>query len=52
MFGKIKNDFKEGINRFVWDAKDKNGNRLSSGIYFVKLSVENRNLYRKVVLLR
>lgn len=35
-----------------WDGKDNIGRKLSQGVYFVKLTSENKSLIEKVILLR
>ncbi len=41
-----------GVHRFFWDGRTEAGNRASSGVYFVKLATEGRDLSRKVVVTR
>ncbi|UCG93265.1 MAG: T9SS type A sorting domain-containing protein [candidate division WOR-3 bacterium] len=38
-------------NHITWDAKDNSGRRVSSGIYFVHLEVENQRQVAKIILL-
>jgi hypothetical protein len=40
-----------GVHRFDWDSRDANGRELSSGVYFCRLRVNDRELARKLVLL-
>ncbi|MBW6514785.1 MAG: hypothetical protein K0B87_08540 [Candidatus Syntrophosphaera sp.] len=41
----------EGV-RFVWDGKDNDGDRASSGIYFIRLQAEWISLSHKVLLMK
>jgi len=38
--------------RVVWDGRDNNGGRVSTGVYFYRLQTEDRVLTRKMVLLK
>jgi hypothetical protein len=40
------------LRRVVWDGRDDEGRRVSSGVYFVRLAVGSATLMRKVVLER
>ena len=39
-----------GAQRVTWDGRDNNGGRLPSGVYFVKLQVQDYTSVRKVLL--
>jgi len=41
-----------GNYQVIWDGKDKNGEEVSSGIYFYQLITENKKVTRKMVLLK
>jgi len=38
--------------RFVWDGKDNDGDRASSGVYFIRLQAEGRSSTHKVLLIK
>jgi len=44
-----QNDRRQNV---VWDLRDDSGKKVSAGVYFVRLSVEEKTLIRKLVLLR
>jgi DNA-binding beta-propeller fold protein YncE len=48
----VQSSLDEGHNEYVWDAKDSNGNMVSSGIYFYRLKVGKKVLTKKMVLLK
>jgi len=41
-----------GPHTVKWDGRDSQGNKVSSGIYIYRLQSENKNLTRKLVILR
>ncbi|MCH7760839.1 VCBS repeat-containing protein [candidate division TA06 bacterium] len=41
-----------GSHQVRWDGKDRYGEKLSSGVYFYRLALENGTLTRKLILLR
>ncbi len=41
-----------GSERLIWDGTDSNGQRVSSGVYFVRLESEGESRSSKVVLIR
>jgi hypothetical protein len=41
-----------GSERLIWDGTDDNGQRVSSGVYFVRLESEGESRSSKVVLIR
>ncbi|MCK4339330.1 MAG: T9SS type A sorting domain-containing protein, partial [Candidatus Cloacimonetes bacterium] len=43
---------KSGVNNIFWDGKDDSGKPVANGIYFYKLSVNNKNLIKKMIILR
>jgi hypothetical protein len=43
---------KAGQNRVVWDGRDHEGHKLSSGVYFYRLESGTETATRKVLLLR
>ena len=42
----------EGINSIVWDGRDNYGKRVSSGIYYYRLTTSEGSIVRKSVLLK
>ena len=41
-----------GMHSCLWDAKDNNGNKVASGIYFAVLSYQGKQLSRKLLLMK
>lgn len=41
-----------GYHKVVWDGKDNDGNRASSGIYFIRLQSEGNILTQRVLLMK
>ena len=41
-----------GIHNFIWDGKDQDGNGLSSGVYFYRLTYEGRGITKKFSLIK
>ena len=41
-----------GMHEVVWDGKDERGKQVGTGIYFCKLTTENTDLIKKLVLIR
>jgi hypothetical protein len=48
----IKRDNIQGVNFLSWDGTNKQGYRLSSGMYLLRLKANNTISYQKVVLLK
>ena len=48
----LRNQLSAGTHSVIWDGKDSNDKRVSSGIYFYKLSTENKTLQKKMLLLK
>ncbi len=48
----VDGELPAGPGTAVWDGTDDSGNRLSSGIYFAKLSAGGRSAFRKMTLLK
>ncbi len=40
------------MTNIVWDGRDENGKELSSGIYFYKLSTEDKTIVKRMIILR
>jgi len=40
------------MTNIVWDGRDENGKELSSGIYFYKLSTEDKIIVKRMIILR
>lgn len=49
---RIRTQARQGINTLMWDGTDVSGQRLSSGVYFVRLSTESGMVTKKVVIQR
>jgi len=45
-------DLPAGKHSIVWDGKDKNHQGVASGMYFYRLSTDNSNLQRKMLLMK
>ena len=45
-------NYELGINQVIWDGKNEQGNEVSSGIYFYKLTKNSQNIMRKMVLIK
>ncbi len=43
---------KDRVIRVIWDSKDANGRKVSSGIYFYELRTNNKNYQKKMLLLK
>ncbi len=41
-----------GVHSYVWDARDNNGNQVTSGVYIYKLTTGSATLVKKMSLLR
>lgn len=41
----------EPANHIIWDGTDNQGNRMSAGIYFIKMTTMGKSLTQKVILL-
>jgi flagellar basal-body rod modification protein FlgD len=41
-----------GDHKFEWDGRDIRGQKVPSGVYFIRFEGENKSLSKKVVLLR
>jgi flagellar hook assembly protein FlgD len=39
-----------GLNSVLWNGKDEHGNRVSSGVYYYRLSCGKAQITRKMVL--
>ncbi|MBN1211204.1 MAG: S8 family serine peptidase [candidate division Zixibacteria bacterium] len=48
----IESPLKKGEHTAVWDSRDNSGNSVASGIYFYKLTANQRVATRKMVLLK
>ncbi len=43
---------KAGQHKMIWDGADQNGRPVSSGLYFYRLQVGDKQLTRKMLLVR
>jgi len=41
-----------GVEVFSWDARDDDGNRVSSGVYFLQAKQGDQSITRKMVYIR
>lgn len=49
----LENSFKKaGVNQVFWNGKDSTGIEMPSGVYFVRMKTENRELTKKITLLK
>lgn len=48
----LSNDLSAGTHKINWDGSSDSGTRLSSGVYFYKLTVDNISLTKKMILLK
>jgi flagellar hook assembly protein FlgD len=42
----------EGEHKMIWNGKDTNNKLVSSGIYFYKLKTNNKELTRKMLMMK
>jgi flagellar hook assembly protein FlgD len=49
---RLRTQARQGINTLMWDGADASGQRLGSGVYFVRLSTEGGFVTKKVVIQR
>jgi len=47
-----KDVFRKGENRVMWDGVNDTGNRVASGIYFVKIQSETNIAVKKIMLMK
>jgi len=45
-------NFSEGSHEVVWNGEDKNGKKVSSGVYFYQLKSESVNEIKKMILVK
>ncbi len=50
--GRLLRQFNNIKNQVVWNGTDTKGRTVSDGIYFVKLSTDNRQLIKKIILVK
>jgi hypothetical protein len=48
----VKGNLQAGNHSYVWQGKDMNGNQVSSGLYFYKLSSDEKTEMKKMVLMK
>lgn len=48
----VSGEWERGRHELVWDALDGSGNAVASGVYFVRLAVDDESEARKVLVLR
>ena len=44
-------DIEEGLD-YIWDGKDSSGQRVASGVYFVKIEQPDGLIYRKITVIK
>jgi len=47
-----RGELTSGTHREAWDGLDRHGNRVSAGVYFVRLAQPTGRSTRRIVLLR
>jgi hypothetical protein len=49
----LKNDMvHDGVHEIVWDSKNDNGNMVPSGIYFIRLTVDEKVFIKKITIMK
>jgi hypothetical protein len=48
----VSGEWERGRHQLVWDGRDGSGNAVASGVYFVRLAVDDESEARKVLVLR
>lgn len=52
VWAQARGERKSGVNRIIWNGSDVMGEKLKSGVYFLKLGTNNKSVVSKVVILR
>ncbi len=48
----IKRNVSKGIHRIIWNGRNKKGQKVKSGIYFIKLQTSGKVISQKIILLK
>jgi hypothetical protein len=48
----LDKDLPAGVHHLIWEARDRNGTALASGLYLVKFEAPGRSDIQKIILLR
>jgi hypothetical protein len=46
------NDVKAGINSFIWNLKNDSGLVVANGVYILKVSIINKTVTNKIVIIK
>jgi len=48
----VNQEMEAGVHQVIWDGKDSQGNKVSSGVYFYRIKAENFSEVKKMVLMK
>jgi hypothetical protein len=48
----VNQDMEAGVHQVVWDGKDSQGNKVSSGVYFYRIKADNFSEVKKMVMMK
>ena len=52
MYSFSSNSFHQGLNQVAWNGKNDNGDSLSSGMYFIKVTVDHKSHFHKMFFIK
>jgi hypothetical protein len=48
----VNQEMEAGVHQVVWDGKDSQGNKVSSGVYFYRIKADNFSEVKKMVMMK